>query len=35
MDYTIRTLSGRDVSLPGEAVEELRGALRGRLLAPA
>jgi FAD/FMN-containing dehydrogenase len=35
MDYTIRTLSGRDVSLPAEAIEELRGALRGRLLAPA
>jgi FAD/FMN-containing dehydrogenase len=35
MDYTIRTLGGRDVSLPGETVEELRGALRGRLLAPS
>ena len=35
MDYTIRTLSGRDISLPGETVEELRVALRGRLLAPA
>src|SRR3954451_12907976 len=35
MDYTIRTLSGRDVSLPAETIEELRGALHGRLLAPA
>ena len=35
MDYTIRTLSGREISLPAEAVEELRGAFHGRLLAPA
>lgn len=35
MDYTIRTLSGRDIALPGETVDELRAALHGRLLAPA
>ena len=35
MSYTLRTLSGRDLALPNDAIEALRGALHGRLLAPA
>jgi FAD/FMN-containing dehydrogenase len=35
MELTIRTLSGRDVPLPNDVLEELRGALHGRLLVPA
>jgi FAD/FMN-containing dehydrogenase len=35
MGLTIRTLSGRDVPLPNDIIEELRGALHGRLLMPA
>ena len=34
MGIAIRTLSGRDIVVPGDAVEQLRNSLHGRLLTP-